>query len=114
MTAEAKRPTEHYFLAVLALGLIALHFVWFWQMYAVLATEGLGARSFGTGRLLVANLVIFLSVIGGLAAMATGAVRSFRARTDTSYLPTLLLLGGGTVAPWVGILLSGFIAGSTV
>ena len=114
MTAKAKRPTEHTFLAVLGLGLIALHFFWFWQMYAVLATEGLDARSFGNGRLFVANLVIFCSIIGGLVAMATGGVRSFRARAETSYLPTLLLLGGGTIAPWAGIVLSYFVAGDAM
>jgi hypothetical protein len=106
--------TNHIFLGVLALALVALHVFWFWELYAEIAMEGLTPGSFGQGRLFFANLLIFVAVLGALVCLLYAAIRSFRAGPSSSYLPSLLLMGAGTLAPWFGIALSWFVAGDAL
>ena len=113
-SSRPQRRKEHIFLGVLALAMIALHVFWFWELYGGFAINGISAESMGVGALFRANLLILVATFGALLMLVTAAVRSFRARAEAAYTPTLLLLGIGAVLPWAGIALSFWVAGDAI
>jgi hypothetical protein len=110
----SKRPIEHLFAGILALALVAVHFAWFYELYLELFTEGLGPNSFGAGQVLAANILLLAGVLAGLACLVWAAVRSWRARHGTTFLPSVALLGLGCALPWIAITVSWLIAGDAM
>ncbi len=113
-SSRPQRRKEHAFLGILALAMIALHVFWFWELYGGFAVNGISAESMGVGALFRANLLILVATFGGLLMLIYAAVRSFRARAEATYTPTLLLLGIGALLPWAGIARSFWVAGDAI
>ena len=57
---------SHLLIAIVALGLIFQHFLTYGEMYQEIFTEGLSLSGIGTGKVLMANIVIFFSIFGAL------------------------------------------------